>query len=545
MSKSIVVNDLAFEWPNGAAVFDGLEFVAGRGRTALLGDNGAGKTTLLRLLAGRLQPKRGEVWVGGELEWLPQDLPLRLDDRVDSLLGVARIRESLRAIESGDVDERHFAVVGENWDVDERARAQLDRLGLTHVGLERTVATLSGGESMLVGLAGKLLRRPDVLILDEPTNNLDLVARERLYRAVEEFDGVLLIVSHDRRLLERVDVVAELRHGTIRSFEGNLSDYEQAIATEQAAAARAVRDAKAEVDKEKQEMIDVHVKLARRESYGKKMERNNRAPGIVMAARKRKAQVSAAKLTANHQSDLDDAKSRLDQAEDQVRDDAEIRVDLPETEVHSGRDVLTAADVDFAGLFLGADGAESSRRGLDLHVRGPERIGLLGANGSGKTTLLRLIAGQLTPERGSVNTAVPLRFLPQRLELLDDAASVLDNVRRLAPNRPDWLLRTRLARFLFRGDKVLQTAASLSGGERLRTALAAVLSAEPAPQLLLLDEPTNNLDLASVAQLQQALGAFQGALIVVSHDVEFLRAVGVSRWMLLRRGGGLSEVDAP
>ncbi|MGH8792502.1 MAG: ABC-F family ATP-binding cassette domain-containing protein [Stackebrandtia sp.] len=537
MSTSVVLNDVAFAWPDGAKVFDGLEFVASDGRTALIGANGAGKTTLLRLLTGELKPARGFVAVSGELAYLPQELPLRLDARVDELLGVAEARKALRAIESGDADAAHFAAVGDDWDVEERARAQLDRLGLDHVELDRTVSGLSGGESMLVGLAGRLLRRPRVLVLDEPTNNLDVTARRRLYRAVDEFAGTLLIVSHDRELLRRVDAVAELRDGRVRTFEGGFDAYERAIAIEQEAAERMVRVAKADVDKQKRELVDVQVKLARRTRYGKKMYEQKREPRAVMKERKRQAQVSAAKLKDGHQDDLDQAKQRLNQAEEKVRDDAEIRVDLPETEVPAGRDVFVAQGVDRWGLW--------GEAGFDLHVRGPERIGLLGANGAGKTTLLRMLAGELEPDRGSLRMLAPARYLPQRLELLDDALSVFDNVKRLAPDRPDALLRNRLARFLFRGDKVMQPAATLSGGERLRAALAAVVLAEPTPQLLMLDEPTNNLDLAGVKQLEQALTAFQGALIAVSHDPAFLRAIGVTRWLLAERGEGLREVDGP
>jgi ATPase subunit of ABC transporter with duplicated ATPase domains len=537
MSTSIVVNNLVFDWPDGARVFDGLEFTVSNGHTALIGTNGSGKSTLLRLITGALQPTGGAITVNGELAYLPQELPLRRDDHIDELLGIHATRAALRAIEAGDASERHFTAVGEDWDVEERARATLDRLGLAHIGLDRTVGTLSGGESMLVGLAGRLLQQPKILVLDEPTNNLDIVARQRLYQAVDEFTGTLLLVSHDRALLERVDAVAELRDGTVRTFEGDYAAYEEAIAIEQEAATRMVRVAKADMNKQKQELIDTQVKLSRRERYGRKMAESKSQPKIVMGARKRAAQVSGAKLRIDKQTDLSDAKGRLSDAEDKVRDDAEIRVDLPDTEVPSGRDVLVAQGVRFAGLF--------GESGVDLHVRGPERIGLLGANGCGKTTLLRLLAGQLAAESGTMKVSAATHYLPQRLEMLDDSASVFDNVKRLAPAASDTLIRTRLARFLFRTTKADQVVSTLSGGERLRAALAAVLSAQPAPQLLMLDEPTNNLDMASVQQLEQALTAYRGALIVVSHDPAFLRGIGVDRWLRLERGEGLTEVEEP
>lgn len=532
---AIHINDLSFSWPDGTAVFSGLDLAISPGRTALLGDNGSGKSTLLRLIAGELVPVLGSVRVPGRLEYLPQELPLRLDSPVDELLGIATARQALRAIESGDVDEDHFATVGDDWDIEERARGVLDRLGLDQIGLDRTVATLSGGESMLVGLAARLLREPSALLLDEPTNNLDIVARRRLYQAVDDFKGTLLIVSHDRALLSRVDTTVEMRAGSVRVFGGNLEVYETAIEAEQQAARRAVRDARADMNKQKQELIDTQVKLAHRERFARKAYENKREPRAVMKLRKRAAQVSAAKLKNDKQDDLAGAKQRLGEAEDQVRDDDVIRVDLPDTEVPAGRDVLVAKDLAVDGLFSE----------VDVHIRGSERVGLLGANGSGKTTLLRVFTGARDADRGTVRNGGRAIMLPQRLEILDEDATVLDNVWAWAPRASQTFLRTRLARFLFRTSRVHQPVATLSGGERLRTALAAVLSAEPAPQLLALDEPTNNLDMTSTRQLREALQSYRGALIVVSHDMGFLREVGVTRWLRAERGVGVSEVDAP
>ncbi|MFD0556780.1 ATPase subunit of ABC transporter with duplicated ATPase domains [Stackebrandtia endophytica] len=542
MSTSIVVNNLDFVWQDGQRLFTGLELTVSDGRTGFIGNNGSGKSTLLRLIAGELAPASGSIEVVGQVAWLPQNLPLTLDTHVDELLGIRPQRAALKAIEAGDTDEANFAIIGDAWDVEELARVELDRLGLEHIDLDRTVAGLSGGESMLVGLAGRLLTRPDVLILDEPTNNLDIVARRRLYETVESFSKTLLVVSHDRELLERMDAIAELRDSKVRTFEGGYTAYETAIGIEQEAAERMVRVAKADMNKQKQELIATQEKLTKRLRYGKKMHEQKREPLIVMNARKRQAQVSAAKLKIDKQTDLADAKSRLEEAEEQVRDDAEIKVDLPETEVPAGRDVCVVTDANVAY----GDEPVFGEDGFSLHLRGPERVALVGANGSGKTTLLRLLAGELTPhsvsmQRGSVKLGVSAHYLPQRLELLDESKSILDNMRRFAPSASNTLLRTRLARFLFRKDRPDQLVETLSGGERLRAALACVLSAEPAPGLLMLDEPTNNLDMTSTRQLEQALNAYRGALVVVSHDVAFLRAIGINRWLDVERGVGVTE----
>ncbi|MFB7455544.1 ABC-F family ATP-binding cassette domain-containing protein [Streptomyces sp. NPDC056188] len=527
MSASITCTSLSFAWPDGSPVVPGLDLAFGPGRTGLVGVNGSGKSTLLKLIAGELGPTGGSVHVTGEVGHLPQNVTLDTALRVDEALGIAARRAALHAIEAGDVAEEHFETVGDDWDVEERALATLGELGLGRIGLDRTVGEVSGGESVLLRLAALLLRRPDVLLLDEPTNNLDLYARRRLYAAVESWPGVMVVVSHDRELLELVDQIADLSSGRVTWYGGNFSAYEEALALEQEAAERMVRVAEADLRRQRRELADAQIKLARRKRYGQKMWDQKREPKIVMGARKRAAQESAGKHRIMHEERLAEARERLDEAVEAVRDEDEIRVELPYTAVPPGRTVLTVRDLELAyGARLGA--------GIDL--RGPERVALIGRNGAGKTTLLRTIAGELPPVSGEVAAHVPVRFLPQRLDLLDDELSVAGNVARLAPGATNNRIRAQLARFLFRGARADQVAATLSGGERFRAALAALLLAEPAPQLLLLDEPTNNLDMASVRRLTTALESYEGALIVASHDLPFLESIGITRWLLLEEG---------
>lgn len=547
MSPAVVLSGVTFAWPDGTPVLTGLDGAFNACRTGLVGLNGSGKSTLLRLIAGELRPQSGTITVAGSIGYLPQRLPLQTARTVSDLLGITAARTALHAIERGEATEANFAAVGDDWDVEERSRAELDRLGLGHVELDRTVATLSGGEAMLVGLAALLLRRPQVLLLDEPTNNLDLDARRRLQEAVDSWPGVLIVVSHDRALLERVDEIAELREGRLRTFGGNFSAYQEMLAIEQEAAERAVRTAGSEVRRQRRDLMEAQVKLARRARYGKKMYESKREPKIVMGARKRAAQESAAKHRILHEERLQQARERLAEAEEAVRDDAEIRIELPRTRVPAGRTVLTVTGLTppagpatpDAGDEDGRDGAKPLR---ELIVRGPERIALTGPNGSGKTTLLRAVTGERPLPGVEVKVGVEgLRYLPQRLDVLDDSRSVLDNVRAFAPGASPNEIRAGLARFLFRGARADRLAGQLSGGERFRAVLAALLLADPPPQLLLLDEPTNNLDLASVRQLVQALEAYQGALIVVSHDLPFLDELGITRWLRMDPVCGLLE----
>ena len=583
MTAAIVCSDLSFSWPDGASVLSGLTVSFGPGRTGLIGVNGSGKSTLLKLIAGELCPGSGTIKTRGEVGYLPQAITLGTHQSVSGLLGITAARDALHAIEAGEAGEDVFAAIGDDWDVEERARAWLDRLGLENLTLDDRVERLSGGETIGVALAALFLRRPDILLLDEPTNNLDLDARKRLYDAVASWTGVMVIVSHDRELLALMDQIADLSGGEVRMYGGNLDAYEELLSAEQAAAERAVTSAAADVRREQRDLVEAQVKQARRDRMGRKVAASGGLPRIVAYARKRAAQETAGRSRGLHAGRLEAARGRLDEAEQAIRDDTEIRVDLPGTAVPAGRTVLAVAGLDgtrwhpaspapgtpAAPPTSGTPGTPaapptSGTPGTpaapptpptpdappvaalaELIVRGPERIALTGPNGAGKTTLLRAIAGLATRPGVTVRLGAVTGYLPQRLDILDDSLSVVDNVRAAAPAASVNEVRAGLARFLFRGDRAGRRASTLSGGERFRAVLAALLLAQPAPQLLLLDEPTNNLDMASVRQLSQALEGYRGALLVASHDAPFLRSAGITRWLRLDREAGLAEIGPP
>ena len=566
-APGVVLSDLSFSWPNGRGVLSHLSASFAPGRTGLIGVNGAGKSTLLRLIAGQLRPSSGSLAVTGDIGYLPQNLILDTGARVAELLGIAGVLDAIGAIEAGDTSPAAFDAVGNDWDIGDRAREWLSRLGLDHVGLADPVGRLSGGESIMTALTGLFLRRPAVLLLDEPTNNLDLVARRRLYATVESWPGVMLIVSHDRELLGLMDQIADLRSDhygdSLRLYGGNLAAYEVMLEAEQAAARRAVGAAESDVRRRRRVAIESQAKQAGRDRQGRKLAASGSLPRIVAGARKRAAQESAGRSRDVHAERIADAQARLAEAEEAVRDDDAIRISLPGTAVPAGRTVLAVAGLDGSWMpwrrseAAGDDGALA-----ELIVGGPERIALTGPNGAGKTTLLRIIAGQLTrreldrPDRDApglngagldelglaVRRNGPLGYLPQRLDVLDDALTVAENVRAAAPAASVNEVRARLARFGLRGARADAVAGTLSGGERFRAVLAALLLAEPPPQFVLLDEPTNNLDLASVGQLTQALSCYRGALMVASHDLPFLGSIGITRWLGLSPGGRLTEI---
>lgn len=539
---SVVLSDVSFSWPDGTPALDHISAAFGTGRTGLVGANGTGKSTLLKLITGELIPVAGTVTTNGAVGYLPQNLLLTTEVTVSDLLGITDKTDALRAIEAGSVETRHFDALDEAWDFEVQARAALDNVGLEKIDLDRAVGTLSGGEVVLAAVAGLRLRSSrseGVVLLDEPTNNLDRGARHDLYAAVAAWPGALIVVSHDVTLLDLMDDTAELRLGHLELFGGGYSDYQEQVDREQAAAEQALRTAEQKLRTEKRQQTEARTKLARRQRYARTDFVNKRRPRTIMNQRKTEAQVSAGKLRGELDEKVAAAQEEKRQQEGRIRDDTAMRITLPDLDVPAGRRLVEFSD----------------DHGASLVLQGPERVALTGPNGTGKTRLLESLIRQArddgSSDDGSTGTQNSVRtsaftdrigYLPQRLEHLDDTVSVIDTVRAAAPNSSVEQVRASLARFLFRADRVHQTVGELSGGERFRVALASILLAEPAHQLLVLDEPTNNLDLDSVDALVSALGGYRGGLIVVSHDDAFLDRLGIDTWLelqhgALRRGG--------
>ncbi len=560
LHASVTLDRLTFTWPDGSTALDGLSGAFGSGRTGLVGRNGAGKSTLLRLMAGELEPTSGVVAASGEVAYLPQQLTLDVDRRVAELLGVSEALDAVRAISAGDVDPAHFDAVGDDWDIEARAEASLAEAGLAPDFLDRTVGELSGGEAVLVAIAGIRLRRAPITLLDEPTNNLDRDARAKLGAMVQAWKGTLIVVSHDLSLLELMDDTAELYAQTLSVFGGPYSEWRAWLDTEQDAAKQAEVTAAQAFRKEKRQRIEAEVKLSHRARTAKKAELEKRVPKIIAHGRKMAAEVSAGRLRTEVGAKEDAARSALDEAGHRVRSDASMKIELPDPQVSRSRRIATLADEERAWV-----------------IQGPERVALIGPNGAGKTTLLeRLVAGAALeaghnsartedaepdaradtrnpPESDEdvLNTAPRLvatastdriGYLPQRVDGLDENRSVFENIALAAPQVPEKELRNRLARFLIRGATADRPVSALSGGERFRVALSKLLLSDPPPHLVVLDEPTNNLDIDTVDQLVEALRAYRGAVLVVSHDDAFLARLDLDLTLEIEAGGTLREV---
>ncbi|MDR0627331.1 MAG: ATP-binding cassette domain-containing protein [Bifidobacteriaceae bacterium] len=518
LTPSISASNLSLSLPGGVSVFARIDLALGPGRHGLTGPNGGGKTSLLRLIAGQLKPTVGSVAVQGEIGYLPQRLVLEPAAPVSRLLGIEDKLTAINALEAGSANPALYDVIGDDWDIAEKTTARLAALGLDHLALNRPVGSLSGGEAILVSWAALMRQRPGILLADEPTNNLDRTARRRLMDGIGQFKGVALVVTHDLDLLDRMDRIGELRDGQLRWYEAPFAAFEAAKAVEVEAKERALTQAQAELKREQRDLAQARTNQARRDRVGRKAAGS--LPKIVAHARAGAAQVSAGKSKKLHERRLEASRDRLEAARAELGRGGKLKLELPGAAVPPGRDVLELDHVR----------PEHTRLDVSLHLRGPERIALTGPNGIGKTSLLACVMGAAHPESGTVRLLVPARLLPQGLDLLRDELSPLENIVGPAPDQAeDNRVRAGLARLGLAAAKAERPVGSLSGGERWRATLAALLLARPLPQLILADEQTNNLDLDGVELLTEALVGYPGAFIVVSHDRQFLDSIKPDR----------------
>ncbi|MBW8813893.1 MAG: ABC-F family ATP-binding cassette domain-containing protein [Caulobacterales bacterium] len=525
-SAFVTLDRLSYASPDSKPLFENLTLAFGPERTGLVGRNGVGKTTLVRLILGELAPTAGGLAVRGRVGVLRQALAPPRGATVADLIGVADDLARLARIEAGAGSEADFAEA--DWALPARLEAALAEAGLPDLDLDRPASTLSGGQVTRASLAGLIAQAPDLLILDEPTNNLDAAARERVGRMIEDWKGGAIVVSHDRALLRRMDRIVELSGLGAQVYGGGYDLYAERKALGEAAAARDLADAEKAAARVAREVQLAAERKARRDAAGKRARAKGDAPKILLDAQAERAQASggaqrrlAERLSADAAESLAAAAARVER----VR---RLAFDLPPSGLGFGKTVLAMEEVGFA-----YPGGPPRLTGVSLRMVGPERVAVTGPNGAGKTTLLRLAAGELAQTSGRVSRGVPAAFLDQRTALLGDAPSLVAAFRRLNPAASENAARAALARFLFRNVAADKPVAALSGGERLRAALACVLLGDRQPQLLILDEPTNHLDLESIAAVEAALAGYDGALLVVSHDRDFLDAVGVEREVAL------------
>ena len=529
MPTSVSLHQLSCSTSDNQPLFTGLDLTFGNERTGLIGRNGTGKSTLLRIIAGRLAPASGSVTVEGSIGMLNQSVQVSPGDTVADHLGVAGALDRLDRLEQGlgSVEDAGEA----DWSLPGRIETALAEVGLPAYEPGRLLSSLSGGQRTRLALARLILAAPDIVLLDEPTNNLDADGRQAVIDLLRHWRGAAIVVSHDRALLREMDAIVELTTLGATTYGGNWDHYTERKALELAAAEHELSTAERKVAEIDRKIQAVAEKKARKDGAGKRKAAKGDIPRILLGGMKDNSEKTsgenarlANRLRGNAAEAASDARARIEIL-------TPLSVTLTATGLPAGRTVLQAD-----GLSGGPDGLPIIRD-LSMSMTGPERVAIIGPNGSGKTTLLRLLTGGLPATSGTARIMVPHAMLDQTVSLLDPALSIRDNFRALNPDADERTCRSALARFMFRADAALQQAGTLSGGEMLRAGLACTIGGNHPPQLLILDEPTNHLDIHAVEQVEAGLRGFDGALLVVSHDVDFLDAIGIDRKIALSMNG--------
>ncbi|PZU59575.1 MAG: ABC transporter [Sphingobium sp.] len=528
MPASITLSNLGWSTPDGRNLFSDLSFVFGAECAGLVGRNGVGKSTLLRLITGDLTPAAGRILRSGRIGMLRQAVQITPDETVADLFGVGPERALLRKAEDGmaTLDELEAA----DWTLETRLSVTLAQMRLD-VPIDTPLIALSGGQRTRAALAAAIFQAPDMLLLDEPTNNLDRDGRDAVRGLLEQWPGGAIVVSHDPELLEHMDAIVELTPRGATRYGGNWRVYREQREVAHAAAIHDLAAAQARLSDVRRTAQASAERKDRRDAAGRRRGARGDLPRILVGARKDNAEKSGGGNTRLAERRAADAERVVQQAKAHLEVVEDMSVALPSTALSSNRTVVTLRDIS-AGYIPDRPVLNH----ISLSIVGPERVAIAGANGSGKSTLLAVTTGRLTPWSGSATIHTPFVLLDQRVDILDPGMTVARNFARLNPGMGDNACRAALARFRFRAGSADQRVGDLSGGQLLRAGLACVLGGAAPPPLLILDEPANHLDRESLEAVQQGLAAFDGALLVVSHDEGFLDAIGITRRVHLDGG---------
>ena len=525
MPGSIALKAVSYTTPDGVQLFSDLDLSFGPLRTGLIGRNGVGKSTLLKLITGEIPATAGSVSIAGSIGTLRQVVQLEGVSVMEALGQSAELARLDRLMAGhGTVKDAAEA----DWTLHARIESAFAAVGLLPLELARPVAALSGGQRTRLALAALLVQQPDTLLLDEPTNNLDADGREAVAALLRGWKGGAIVVSHDRTLIAELDQIVELTSIGANVYGGDWALYQERKALQLAAAEHNLANAERTLDEIDRRTQQIRERKARRDGAGARKAARGDLPRILLGGMKNNAENTSGEQAKLGEKRRAAASSSLMEAKAEIEVLQPLSVKLEPSRLARGTTVLqldrvTGGPVPDAPII----------RDLSLSLVGPERVAITGPNGSGKTSLLRLVTGELVPSFGAVRITARHALLDQQVGLLDPAGTIRENYLRLNPGDGENSARAALARFMFRNDAALKPVAQLSGGEMLRAGLACTIGSGRPPELLILDEPTNHLDIHTVEAVEAGLRAYDGALLVVSHDRAFLDAIGIEREVVL------------
>jgi len=523
-NSRILVHHLSYHLSNGKNLLKDLTLTFLAHKIGLVGRNGIGKSTLMKIIIDEYQPSSGTIEVHGKLAYVSQDIVVAPDSTIAAILGFEKKRAAYQKILSGSAQESDYVIFQDDWGFEKRLQNQLAIFDLESMPHDRPISTLSGGELTRLMLIKAFHSGAHFLLLDEPTNHLDKIGRIQLYEMIKQWQDGLLIISHDRRLLNLMEEIVELSSLGANSYGGNYDAYTSQKELDKAAKIQQLHDAKKEILKAKKSIQVSREKHEQKQAYGQKLRKSGATDKLSANAAKGRSEHSQSKMLIKEERMQENAHNALQAAKEKIEIIEIIQVKLPETKVPMGKMILNIEDLSFSY----AEMAEPLIKHFNLKMHGPMHLALEGDNGSGKTTLIKLILGFLKPNQGKIELGTQhIAYLDQTASLLYPECTVLENFMRLNPEANENEAYQALAKFLFKNVSALKQVKNLSSGEKLRALLACILMAKYPPQLLILDEPTNHLDICSVTSIETALNAYQGAMIVISHDQQFLENIGV------------------
>lgn len=527
----LTLQGVTYTHPDKEILFADISLVVNRhDKIALVGNNGTGKSTLLQLMAGNLQPAAGLVKADAKPYYVPQLLGQFNHATVAQALQVHDKLQALKAILDGQVTEANLSLLEDDWTIEERCHEAFAHWQLDNLELAQPMSSLSGGQKTKVFLAGIRIHQPAIVLLDEPSNHLDQHARALLYSYVQSTNQTLVVVSHDRALLNLLNTVAELGKQGITVFGGNYALYEEQKSIENNALNQELKSKEKALRKAKEterESIERQQKL---DARGKKKQEKAGLPTISMKTFKNNAEKSTARIKGAHAEKVDSLAQELNQLRAGLPDMDKMRLDLDNSALHRGKILVTAEEVNF-----GYNDGLLWQQGLNFQLTSGDRVAIKGANGSGKTTLIRMILGALQPVAGTLQRApVSAIYIDQDYSLINHTLTVYEQAEQYNTGAlQEHEIKIRLSRFLFTKEHWNKPCQALSGGEKMRLMLCCLTIGNQAPDMIVLDEPTNNLDMQNTGILTAAINDYKGTLLVVSHDEYFLQQIGVKEVIAL------------